>query len=251
MKDRAHWQPSRFVLEAGRLVPNPAPGAVGVASRLATSLAGRAYSEHLATHCRGRLLDLGCGSVPLYEAYRGLVDEAVCVDWENSLHGDRHLDHRCDLNGPLPFDDGAFDTVILSDVLEHLPEPQLTWREIARVLVPGGKLLLNVPFLYWIHEAPHDFYRYTEYALRRFATQAGFATRVLEPLGGAPEVLADVLAKSLADRRFGHTLAPLVQSACLWLISTGRGSRFSRASAERFPFGYFVVAERLAGSDVG
>jgi SAM-dependent methyltransferase len=248
VRDAESWQPSRFALERGRLVPSRDPARLGLGSRLAAGSVGRFYSDHLAAHCRGSLLDLGCGSVPYYAAYRDLVDDVVCVDWAKSRHENRHLDHECDLNGPLPLADASFDTVILSDVLEHLPEPMVTWREIARVLRPGGKLLFNVPFFYWIHESPHDYYRYTEFALRRFAAESGFAVRVLEPLGGVPEILADVLAKTLAERRFGRPLAGLVQSGCQWLVSTGFGARFSRASAERFPLGYFGVVERDASA---
>jgi 2-polyprenyl-3-methyl-5-hydroxy-6-metoxy-1,4-benzoquinol methylase len=49
------------------------------------------------------------------------------------------------LNAPLPLDDGQFDVVILSEVLEHLPYPSITLGEAWRILRPGGKLVGSVP----------------------------------------------------------------------------------------------------------
>ena len=61
---------------------------------------------------------------------------------------------------------GAFDVVLCTEVLEHLPEPQQAIDEIFRVLRPGGDLLLTTRFLFPIHDAPHDYFRFTKYGLR-------------------------------------------------------------------------------------
>jgi SAM-dependent methyltransferase len=72
----------------------------------------------------------------------------------------------------LPFLDGSFDVVLCTEVLEHLTEPQRAIDEMYRVLEPGGQLLLTTRFLFPIHDAPHDYFRYTKYGLlyllRRF-----------------------------------------------------------------------------------
>lgn len=248
MKNAERWKPGKFAFRDGRLRASLDARELSVASRLAADLVAGLYERQLAVHAHGRLADLGCGKVPLYEAYRGLVTEAVCVDWENSAHGDLHLDVACDLMQALPFPDGRFDTVILSDVLEHVPEPAALWREIARILADGGKLLLNVPFLYGVHEQPHDYYRYTEFALRRHAAAAGLQILVLEPVGGAPEVLADLAAKTLFLHLSpgGATLARALQAFAGAFRRTGPGARLSAATASAFPMGYFLVAQKPA-----
>lgn len=60
----------------------------------------------------------------------------------------------------------AFDVVLCTEVLEHLPEPQRAVDEMFRVLRPGGTLLLTTRFLFPIHDAPHDYFRFTKYGLR-------------------------------------------------------------------------------------
>ena len=190
--------------------------------------------------------------MPLYETYRGHVTEVTCVDWPNSMHECRYIDNECDLTEPLPFGDRSFETVILSDVLEHVPDPDRLWKEMARILAPGGRVLLNVPFLYWIHETPHDFCRYTQFALRRQAEAAGLTVRVLEAIGGASEVIADILAKRcLRIGVLGSLLSPLVQvtGGVLGRISSSRRKNKNSASVQLFPLAYFMVAEKGIGEE--
>jgi SAM-dependent methyltransferase len=73
----------------------------------------------------------------------------------------------------LPFPNGSFNAVICLEVLEHVPDPAIVVNEIARVLTPGGRAWISMPFLYPLHDAPFDFQRYTEFGLRRDIQRAG------------------------------------------------------------------------------
>ena len=245
MKNRDRWQPTKFVYKRGRLIASRDLREVGPGSTLFGDAIARVYDANLRRHAHGRLLDLGCGKVPLYVAYKDHVTDNVCVDWASSMHGSEHVDFECDLTAPLPFADAEFDTILLSDVLEHIPRPEHLWEEIVRLLAPGGKLIMNVPFLYWLHEQPHDYYRYTEFALRRFVDQSGMRLVQLEPLGGAPEVMTDIFAKNvLRVPKIGKTVAILVQRLTSAFIGTRLGKKLSDFTAESFPSGYFLVAEK-------
>lgn len=242
MKDPQSWEPSKFASEGGRISVGPK---ASDASWALTHLVAKAYERALPQHARGRLVDLGCGTVPLYAAYRPLVSEITCVDWAGNKHNARHLDVEHDLNQPLPLPNDAFDTVVLSDVLEHIRQPEQLLAEVQRILAPGGKLLLNVPFFYWLHEQPYDFYRYSEHALRAFVERAGLRLVSLEGLGGAPEVLADILGKHLGQVPLvGGKAARLLQRASVGVARLAPVSRALALSNQRFPMAYFLVAEK-------
>lgn len=250
MRHPERWTPSKYVQRRGRLRASRDPAQVGVGSRLVADTVAAHYAEQLPRHARGRLLDLGCGQVPLYAVYRPLVSEVTCVDWGHSPHAALHLDHEADLGQPLPLADAAFDTIVLSDVLEHVPRPELLWSEMARLLAPGGRALVNVPFLYGIHEAPHDYARYTEFALRRFAQQAGLQVLSLDAVGGSLHVLVDLLAKHLAYvPLLGPALATALQAGVGALDRTAWGRRLSVLSGAHFPLGYFMVVQRPGAAE--
>jgi len=90
----------------------------------------------------------------------------------------------------IPLHDASVDSALLTEVLEHCPDPEGVLREIARVLKPGGFVFLTVPFIWPIHTVPYDEFRYTPFALRRLLTQAGFQNPIIEATGGRHAVLA-------------------------------------------------------------
>jgi SAM-dependent methyltransferase len=245
MRNRNTWRPSKYVRQNGRLVASRDSNVVGVASRLIADLTARFYETNLKLHAKGRLLDLGCGKVPLFDAYRHYVTDNICIDWENTAYKNDHLDFEADLTKELPFADGEFDTIILSDVLEHIAEPERLCGEIARVLSPKGKLLMNVPFYYMLHEEPHDYYRFTEFALRRFMDRSGMQILQLHAMGGAPEVMLDVFSKNVMHVPVaGVPVATVSHWFTSALIHTSVGRRISEATARNFPLGYFLVAAK-------
>ena len=247
MQNREEWKPSKFVYKHGKLIGSRDPAELSVSSRLMADIIADFYNRSLKDHARGRLLDLGCGKVPFYATYRELVSDAICVDWSNTAHKSKHLDWELDLTKDLPFDDNEFDTIILSDVLEHIPVPEHLWGEMARILSKNGKIIMHVPFFYWLHEQPHDYYRYTEFALRRFVEISGMRLIQLTPIGGAPEIMADLFAKIVSRSRGIGRATALLSQWCAWnFIRTSVGKRVSDATARLFPFGYFLIAEKAA-----
>ena len=243
MKNATAWKPTKFEVRAGRLRGTRDVRELGAGSRLISDLVAALYQEHLPLHARGRLLDLGCGKAPLYGTYAPWVSEVVCLDWADS----GCVDLVCDLTQPLPLPDARFDTVVFSDVLEHMPDPMAIWREMCRVLAPGGRIVLNVPFYYSVHAHPHDYYRYTRFALQRFAAINGLQTVHLVAVGGLVEILADLMAKALSKLPLlGRPLAVGLQAVSLAFVRTKLGARLAERSAWHFPLGYFMVVERPA-----
>jgi SAM-dependent methyltransferase len=239
------WAPSKYVQRGGRWTSSKDTRELGVGSRLIAEAVVRCYADALPRFAKGRLVDLGCGKVPLYGIYGSLVTAVTCVDWQQSAHPGSHVDHELDLAAPLPFAAGTFDTIILSDVLEHVPAPERLWHEMARLLAPGGHILLNVPFLYGVHEAPHDYGRYTSFALRRFATEASLEVIEISSIGGSLHVLADFLAKHVGHfPMLGVPAAAALQALVSLVARSAWGRAVTERSGARFPLGYFMVARR-------
>jgi SAM-dependent methyltransferase len=102
-----------------------------------------------------RILDVGCGE----KVYAGLFSKAQYVGFDYTAEK-RNVDLVADATR-IPFPDSSFDLVICSEVLEHVYRSDLAIAELKRVTKPGGWLYLSTPFLFPIHNARYDFYRYT------------------------------------------------------------------------------------------
>lgn len=240
MRNAANWRPSKYVHEDGRLRGSTDEHDVAIGSRLLAELNAEAYARLLPRFARGRLLDLGCGKAPLFGEYRRHAGEVICADWPKGLHGNEYVDVACDAGRSLPFRDETFDTVLASDLLEHVYDARGLVGEISRLLRPGGHVIINTPFLYRLHEAPHDYHRFTEFALRRMLEDAGLDCAHIEPCGDASIVVADIVAKCAARWGLvGRFIAVALQSCMLraWRWRRQRKSSF-------FPITHFAVGKK-------
>jgi len=239
------WAPSKFVYKKNKLRASKNTNEVAISSRIIVDYIAEFYDKQIEKNVKGKLLDLGCGKVPLYEAYKNFIVENICVDWNNSLHKNQYLDFEVDLNKKLPFADEEFDTVILSDVLEHIMHPKKLLEEIRRILKKDGKLLMNVPFYYQIHEAPYDFFRYTKYALEMMAEDSNFKIIYLEPKGGIIAVLGDLIGKGLVEIPILGKLVTVCSNVIIQqFIKTRIGFKLSNKSKNRFPLAIFMIVEK-------
>jgi SAM-dependent methyltransferase len=99
----------------------------------------------------------------------------------------------------LPLTDASIDTVLLLEVLEHVRDARAVLHEITRVLKPGGVLLLSIPFLYPLHDAPHDYRRYTAPGLEDAIRRAGLNGESAVPRTQGFEAAALLLAIACAE----------------------------------------------------
>jgi SAM-dependent methyltransferase len=202
----------------------------------------RATRRAIAEHARGRVLDVGCGHMPFRSSVLAHAQRYEGLDVEARVPG---VDHIGDAQSMTGIQDQAYDTVICLEVLEHLPQPERALSEIARVLRPGGTLVLTVPHLSRLHEEPHDYFRFTRHGLRVVLERAG-----LEPLDVRPYAgLFSFLAHQLSTIAMGLAwpvpgVRPLVYELNrlalvyppLWL------DRFDRQGL--FAVGYVAIARR-------
>lgn len=141
------------------------------------------FLEKYSKYYKGNLYDLGCGEAPYKEYFLQYVDSYVGVDWTKTLHYLR-ADVVSDLNKKIELDDAVADTIISLSVMEHLCEPQIFLNESYRILKKDGVMILQVPWQWWIHESPYDFFRYTPYGLKYMFKKAGFSDIKVEAQSG-------------------------------------------------------------------
>ncbi|QDT35764.1 class I SAM-dependent methyltransferase [Stratiformator vulcanicus] len=132
-------------------------------------------------HVRGHCLDAGAGRGPFQALLRRVATSVTAID---VTERPGITDAVGDVQSMPEFANESFDSLICSQVLEHVPRPWDAFAEFARVLKPGGMAIISVPHLSMIHEAPHDYYRYTEYGLKSLAEQSGFSVVDICPTGG-------------------------------------------------------------------
>lgn len=205
-----------------------------------TSVLARVYEAAIREHARGVLVDLGCARAPLYEVYRDQVSEVLCIDRPQAEPSNSLLDYEVDLDEGIPLPNERADTVLATDFLMYSAKPDRLWLEMARVLRPGGKLIVGLPFLYWL-TGPDDRYRYSELQLRTLCSASRLSVLSVEAYGGAPEVLADLTGKLLASRK----LASKIHSGLArWLLSLRTVRRISAGTSAGIPLGYCLIAQK-------
>jgi SAM-dependent methyltransferase len=126
----------------------------------------------LAPRLSGRLLDIGCGTKPYQSMFN--VDEYIGIEIDdegrkNHTHADVLYDGKV-----MPFEDKSFDSILSSEVLEHVFTPDTFLKEVNRVTKMGGVFLLTTPFFWEEHGQPYDYVRYTSFGLRHILDQNGF-----------------------------------------------------------------------------
>jgi SAM-dependent methyltransferase len=142
-----------------------------------------------------RLLDVGCGEKP----YRRYFSAKQYIGIDLPTYGEQAVD----LFGSalqLPFKDAAFDALLCTEVLEHVPNPVALMKETARLLQPGGVLILTTPQTWGLHLEPYDYFRYTRYGLDVLARQAGLIVESIEPTCGVWATLGQRAVDAIYSR---------------------------------------------------
>jgi SAM-dependent methyltransferase len=130
--------------------------------------------REIAAQTHGVVLDIGAGEQKI-QAYLPAGTTYLSLDYYQTAtawYGTRPCLFATAQQ--LPIATASIDTVLLLDVLEHLPRPEQAIAEIWRVLRPGGTFILQIPFLYPLHDTPYDFHRWTEHGLHTLATTYQF-----------------------------------------------------------------------------
>ncbi len=141
----------------------------------------RLLRDRITNYAAGNCLDAGSGRSPFKALLGKQGSSLTSIDVEDRS-GD--VDLIGDIQSMPELSSDSFDTLLCSQVLEHVPRPWDAMGEFSRVLRPDGTLILSVPHLSVLHEIPHDYFRYTPYGLTSLCERAGLEVASIEPTGG-------------------------------------------------------------------
>jgi SAM-dependent methyltransferase len=198
------------------------------------------------------LLDVGAGRGDFADLFDGR--RYIALD----IYPYPEVDLVCDLTRVVPLKSESFDAVFLMNVMEHVFDTHALLSALQRLLKPGGALVVAIPFLVKIHQAPVDFVRYTHYALQRLADDHGLQLEKLEgfydPLSVLGEGLGNLKHSVLPGLRGGkHYLARLELAGLEWLsgllgATLGKGQAYPPQKARsQAPTGYHIVYRKVQG----
>jgi 2-polyprenyl-3-methyl-5-hydroxy-6-metoxy-1,4-benzoquinol methylase len=186
-----------------------------------------------------RVLNVGAGG-DVAEALARAGVRATAIDIDPA----RGPDLVADLETLVQIADASIDAVICLEVLEHVRRPEAAAAAIRRVLRPGGLLIGSTPFLLGIHDAPHDYYRYTSFGLRHLF--GAFEAVELRERNGYFAAIAVLIARRFAvgtvtERRRAALLSPLLLALLYALEALDRILPSAEGST-----GYFFVFRKPA-----
>lgn len=197
------------------------------------------YDALSALTLNGKILDIG-GSRK--SGYQDLIkwDHTYVVANISDDHG---YDVFCDVQQPFPFADASFDNALAINLIEHIYLHRNVFNESHRVLTPGWSLVIAVPFMYYVHGSPDDYFRYTRSCLHNLCVDAGFSAdkiHIQELGAGVGYVMAQLLY-----------LIPLkpIRMALSWCVIKLDDllAKVSKKYAEtrvRYTLGYLVIATK-------
>lgn len=164
----------------------------------------------------GVLLDYGCGGQPYKAIFEPYITKYIGADV--AAASGVMLDIELEVGGRVPLPDESIDTILSSQVLEHVYDFHSYLLSCARLLRPSGRLIITVPMQWRHHEAPFDYWRFTRYGLQKSLDSAGFRVLDLRPCGGVYSLLGQVYLDHLSERgKLTTFLTRVINRFALWL----------------------------------
>lgn len=167
-------------------------------------------------YANGVMLDYGCGGQPYRDYFKHKISQYIGAD-VTAAHGIA-LDLLIEPDKPLNLSDESVNTILSTQVLEHVRNYGLYLDECARLLCPGGILIITVPMQWRHHEVPHDYWRFTRFGIVAELERRGFRMNDVSPCGGVFALLGQILLSHMAEtgRNKPHFFR-IVNRVALWL----------------------------------
>jgi SAM-dependent methyltransferase len=198
-------------------------------------------------YCKGDFLDLSCGNKPYEEWYKPLSTSQIGCD---IIQSDKNrVDVICPADA-LAFEDNRFDTILCTQVLEHVYNQRGVIAESYRTLKKEGHLILTVPFCWELHEEPYDFFRVTKHGLKQMFEDAGFNIIYIKANGGkwaaTFQMMLNTIYSSFKYKTFRSRFVKffMLNFGLTWLINRFAIWLDKRYFDDWWTLNYIVVAQK-------
>ena len=166
-----------------------------------------------------KLIDIGSDTSPYRKIFKNVHYFTLDIKQNNT----KTIAFAIDLDqGMQKIANDSFDYMLCTQVLEHLQKPHLFFSESARILKKNGRIFLTTNFIYPIHMAPHDHFRFTKFGLITLGEKNGFVIEHIKPQGGIFHVLSYIISslpiRLLFKRSRPATLIYLISFSPLIII---------------------------------
>ena len=147
-----------------------------------------------------KVLDVGAGHKPYENLFKHCsyesCDHKTVLD---KISKDEKLQHSfyCDITKEIPKPDNYYDLIICNEVVEHINEPYLAFKEFNRILRSKGKLVITAPQCHGLHQEPYNYFNFLNFGLEYLLKKSEFAKIEITPLGGIFHLLGKVLNNSI------------------------------------------------------
>lgn len=189
-------------------------------------------------YVKGVVADIGAGGSP----YRDIIGKSARDYIRTDIKRTGNLDLLTDAC-TLAVKDEAIDTILCTQVLEHLPDPNKALSEFWRILKVRGFLLLTVPQYWEVHEAPNDYWRFTKFGIKMLLERSGFQIVDIFARGGCFMLLGQVIFNVM--EKFGRGIIGLlfpiriiIFYSCMFLDRVD--------VSKRDTLGYLCIAQKLS-----
>jgi SAM-dependent methyltransferase len=165
----------------------------------------------LPTYCKGKILDAGAGHL-LYKEFLTKYSS----DYESMDFAQTHpnLSYVADIQDMKGIPSERYDFVFSRNVLEHVPYPSKALGEIHRVLKKGGHAIVTVPYLGYLHNEPHDYWRFTKHALKKISEDNNLEVVLIKETGGLMAFKAYIFQTIFMGVTYS---IPVIGTICLYI----------------------------------
>src|SRR3989344_482843 len=162
-------------------------------------------------YAMGKVLDAGAGHLLYRDLLSKYSESYESLDFEKT-HPE--LTYVADIQNMKNINSDSYDFIFCRNVLEHVPEPEKGFSEIGRILKKNKYALITVPHLGYLHNEPHDYWRFTKYSLKNLAKKNNLEIIKLEEMGGLVAFNAYIFQTIFMGLTYG---IPIVGKICLFL----------------------------------